>query len=93
MTNKAILRAIIQSLARKWPSTVVARDSIEEFSGGLLKASTMAKMDSLGIGPPRIYVGRKVVYPVQGLVDWIFARSRLADNHDPDSWAQVSDVV
>lgn len=65
----------LESLKSKWPSTIVARDRIAEFTGGLLSAGTMANLDSAGDGPPRLTYGtRKVVYPVDGLIAWLAAR-------------------
>lgn len=67
----------LEQLAQRWPSTLVARDKIAEFSGGVLTPGTMKNLDSLGMGPPRIYVRRKVVYPIRGLIAWMLDRARL----------------
>jgi len=66
---------IFADMARQWGSPIVARDRIEKFSGGLLRPKTMANLDSRGEGPPRVKVGRKVGYPVEGLVQWMESRS------------------
>lgn len=64
-------------LARKWPSPLVARDQriLDQFSGGVLNARTLANADSAGKGPKgKIRVGRKVAYPVESLVAWLAAK-------------------
>lgn len=66
-----------QELASKWPSSLVARERVADFSGGILRPGTMANLDRMGDGPKgRIRVGRKVAYPVQDLIEWMTARSR-----------------
>lgn len=63
-------------LARNWPAPIVSRTEIAKFSGGLLTPRTLANLDSLNEGPPRGRCGRKVFYPVDGLVTWLEARSK-----------------
>lgn len=67
----------LSSLAGKWPSTIVARNKIEDFTGGGMKPGYMANLDSKGIGPPSIRIGRKIVYPVQTLLSWLESRSEV----------------
>lgn len=67
----------IKALAEKWPSAIVARKSVAEFSGGLLHPRTMANLDSEKAGPPRLLLGRKVAYPVEGLCDWLSKRIQV----------------
>jgi len=62
------------SLAHKWPSAIVSRDKISEFSGGLLHPRTMANLDAKGLGPKKIKVGGKVAYPVEELCEWMASR-------------------
>lgn len=64
-------------LGRAWPSPIVSRTEIEKFSGGLFTSKTLANLDSLGDGPPRGRCGRKVFYPVDTLVTWLEARSKV----------------
>ncbi len=63
----------IRELVQKWPSTIVARDEVGRFSGGLLNPRTLANLDSLGTGPAvRITLGsRKVAYPVVDLCNFL----------------------
>jgi hypothetical protein len=59
-------------LREKWPSTIVARDRVDEFSGGVLNPRSLANADCLGIGPKeRFLVGKKVVYTVDSLIEYI----------------------
>lgn len=65
----------LSSLADKWPSAYVAREKIAEFTGGILTPRYMANQDSLKTGPPRIKIGKKVVYPVTPLIHWMQDRA------------------
>jgi hypothetical protein len=64
-----------QTLADAWPAPIVARGQIERFSGGLLTSKSMANLDSLGLGPPRGRLGRKVFYDVVELCRWMQQRA------------------
>ena len=64
-------------LAKNWPAPIVSRTEIAKFSGGLLTPRTLANLDSLGEGPPRGRCGRKIFYPVDTLVTWLAARSKV----------------
>jgi len=62
----------LSQLAEKWPSAIVSRDKVEDFSGGAIKAKYLANLDSQGEGPKgRFRVGRKIVYPVRNFVKWL----------------------
>jgi hypothetical protein len=64
------------SLAARWPSSIVAREQISQFTGGLYSPSYMANMDSKGAGPEgRIRIGGKIAYPVSALIAWLEKRS------------------
>lgn len=67
-----------QFLKKHWPSGIVARTAVAEFSGGLLDPKTLANLDSIGEGPPKGHLGRKVFYKVDDLVSWMESRSKLA---------------
>ena len=68
----------LSAMADAWPSPFVARDRLEIFSGGILTSRTMANLDSRGEGVPgRIRIGRKVVYPVKSLIEWLEARGQV----------------
>ncbi|MCI5209016.1 MAG: hypothetical protein D3910_09510 [Candidatus Electrothrix sp. ATG2] len=67
-------------LAKKWTSTIVARQELKEFSGGALNARTMANYDSQGTGiNGRFTIGKKVVYPVDEAIAWMEARASLPE--------------
>jgi hypothetical protein len=72
----------IEAMGTRWPSPVVARKAIKEFSGGILSAKTMANMDSLGTGPEgRFLMMNQTCYPVESLVAWLKTKSA-------SSWAE-----
>ena len=67
----------LRILIDKWPSAMVARDQVNNFSGGAVSAKYIANLDCKGEGPPgRIRIGRKVVYPVVELVAWLEGRAK-----------------
>ncbi len=72
----------LDNMVDRWPSTIVARGRIPEFTGGAITAKYMANIDSAGEGPPRFRVGRKVVYPVDTLIRWLEERSSYAISHN-----------
>jgi hypothetical protein len=79
-----MIQALFQDMASKWPSTWVARTKIGLFSGYIITEKYIANLDSAGKGPPgRVRCGRKVVYPVAGLVSWLESRSAVIPNHHP----------
>ena len=69
-------RDIFDQMADKWPSAVVARTEIANFTGGMVSSKYAANLDSLDVFcKDRVRMGRKVGYPVQSLVDWMRGRS------------------
>ena len=69
--------------AEKWESPVVARAEIGRFSGGLLSPGRVANLDSQGLGPERVRIGKKIVYPVGSLVIWMQGRVQAVDTKSP----------
>jgi hypothetical protein len=66
----------LSHLAKKWPSTIVARSESREFSGGMVAPGTMANMDSQGKGPDeRLKIGSKVGYTVKSFIRWLEERA------------------
>ena len=55
----------------------IARDHVEEILGGIISSKTLANLDSLGQGPKRMRVGRKVVYKAEDLLDWLAQRTTI----------------
>jgi hypothetical protein len=71
---------VIRHLGKKWSSGLVARSAIEDFTGGLYTATTMANFDSKKEGPHGAFkIGRAVVYPTVALCDWLISRASLCD--------------
>lgn len=66
----------LKVLADKWPSGIVARSAIREFTGGTISPGTMANLDSDNQGPEGgFYLGRQKVYPVDSLIAWLESRA------------------
>ncbi|MDZ7759947.1 MAG: hypothetical protein U5L00_06790 [Desulfovermiculus sp.] len=68
----------LSHLAERWPSSIVAREKIKDFTGGTLSPGRLANLDAVGEGPPgRMKIGRKIAYPVGPLVQWLENRAKL----------------
>lgn len=65
-------------MANKWPSAIVSRDAIKEFSGGLISRSTMSNTDK---NLKRFKRNGKVFYKVNDLIAWIAEKTIIIDNH------------
>lgn len=63
-----------KSLAEKWPSTIVARSEMKEFSGGLISPKTLANAQCKGIAPRSYRFGKKCYYHVEDLITWMSER-------------------
>ena len=55
---------------------IIARDHVEKLLGGVVSSKTLANLDSLGMGPKRIRVGRKIAYLTEDLLEWLALRSQ-----------------
>jgi hypothetical protein len=65
-------------MKERWPSAIVARERVEDFTGGLINRRTLANLDSQGIGPAiRIRCGRKVGYEINSFVAWLEERCKF----------------
>ena len=64
----------LDSLVDNWPSPIVARSEIKNFSGGLLHPRTMANRDSLGEPTGKMMIGGRACYSTRKLVAWMKAR-------------------
>ena len=64
----------LKPLAEKLPP-IISRDHLEKLLGGIISAKRMANLDSLGQGPKRLRIGRKVAYRTEDLIAWLEARS------------------
>ena len=63
-------------LAEKLPP-IISRDRVEKYLGGVITAKRLANLDSLGEGPPRVRIGRKVGYPVRTFLVWLEGRTEV----------------
>jgi len=61
-------------LAKELPP-LIARDHVEKLLGGIISSKTLANLDSLGEGPKRLRVGRKVAYLTEDLLEWLAKRT------------------
>ena len=66
-----LLHETIDLMAERWPSSVVARKSVGEFTGGLLSGKTIANYEWRNDGPPKVKMGRLVAYPVSTFIEWL----------------------
>ena len=68
----------LSHLAEKWNSSVITRNKIEEWTGGLISAGYLANLDAAGMGPPgRFRSGRKVCYEIGPFIKWLENRSEV----------------
>jgi hypothetical protein len=79
--NKEEIEKQFDVIESKWPSPVVARESVFEMTGGMISTGYLANLDSLGEGPPKKFkCGRKVIYPVRPLLDWLIGRVSMFES-------------
>ena len=65
----------LSRMKEKWPSSIVAREEVRNFTGGAVSEKYLANLDSQMKGPEeRFKLGRKVVYPVDSMLRWLEAR-------------------
>ena len=65
----------LSQLAKVWQAPFVTRSKIEEFSGGMVTAASMAVFDSQGNGiEERFIVNRKTAYHTKDVVRWLESR-------------------
>ena len=58
---------------------ILARTEVPRLTGGLISAGRLANLDSLGQGPRRITLGRKVGYTRADFIAWMRERANRAD--------------
>jgi len=63
-----------KTLAEKWPSSIVARSEIREFTGGLISPKTWANAECSGEGPKSFRFGKKRFAHVDDIIQWMNAR-------------------
>ena len=64
----------LTNLISKLPP-IISRDHIEKLLGGVISSKTLANLDSIGAGPKRIRIGRKVAYKTEDLLEWLSSRA------------------
>lgn len=64
----------LKDLAEKLPP-LISRNRVEELLGGIISSKTLANLDSMGKGPNRIRIGRKIAYLTDDLLDWLESRA------------------
>lgn len=73
-----LLDKIFENLAKKAPE-LLTRNKLQEITGGLVTAKTLANIDSenkTGI-TPRLRVGGKVCYPKDAAIAWLKQRCEV----------------
>lgn len=53
---------------------VFKRSQVEDLTGGMVKAKTLANLDSLGKGPERFRLGKLVAYEREAFLAWLERR-------------------
>jgi predicted DNA-binding transcriptional regulator AlpA len=56
---------------------IISRDHVEKLLGGIISSKRLANLDSLGEGPKRMRVGRKIAYLTEDLLEWIESRTKI----------------
>jgi hypothetical protein len=75
-TPQADIESALDKLADKWPSNLVSRRSIPQFSGGLYSAKFLANEDCKGTGPVGGFtIGGQKCYSVESVIAWLKTRA------------------
>jgi predicted DNA-binding transcriptional regulator AlpA len=56
---------------------IISRDHVEKLLGGIISSKRLANLDSLGEGPKRMRIGRKIAYLTEDLLKWIESRTKI----------------
>jgi hypothetical protein len=76
--------SLFQSMADRWPSSMVARTEIERFTGGIISEKYLANLDSQGRGPAgRVRIGRKIAYSVNSVIRFLESRATEVKGRHP----------
>jgi hypothetical protein len=71
------IEKIIDEMAERWSSNIVARKKVSEFTGGSVSNKTMQNEDWKKTGPQgRFLLLNQVCYPKENLVIWL--KDRIA---------------
>jgi hypothetical protein len=81
MEKEVLINDVFSEMAARWPSSVVARAEVKQFTGGGISPKTLANADSEGSGPTgRFFIGRRVCYTATSLVEWLRKNTKGADH-------------
>lgn len=76
MTKQEFIESTIDSMAESWPSPIVSRKAVKEFTGGAASGKSIANEDSKGTGPEgRFLLCGQTVYPKESLCAWLKTRT------------------
>lgn len=64
----------LENLKKDLPP-IIARHDIEHLLGGLITKGYLQNLDSEGLGPEKIRIGRKVAYMRDDLIAWLQRRA------------------
>ena len=62
-------------LKERWPSEIIARSQVANFTGGALNEKVIARLDGQGAGPKKIKVNGRIAYPVNDFIQWLQKRA------------------
>lgn len=55
---------------------IISPDHVEKYLGGVIFQRTLANLDSVGKGPKRMQIGRKIAYLNKDLLEWLSLRAK-----------------
>jgi len=78
----------LSRMADRWPSEILFRNKVGEFTGGMVSGRTMANHDSSGEGiEDRFYIGNKTGYFVKSFISWL--QARVKSDYEAPKYKQV----
>lgn len=82
MEHNVVLENTIEAMVKGWPSAILARTEVERFTGGIMNPKYQANLDSLGKGPERIRIGRKIGYMTRTYADWLKSKAVVVEKRE-----------
>lgn len=67
----------LAELERTLPA-IISRGAVARLTGGLISPGRLANLDSEGLGPRRLIVGRKAAYTRGDFLTWLASRGRVS---------------
>lgn len=61
---------------------IVARADVPRFLGSVISRGHLANLDSAGLGPEKVRIGKKVAYTRDSLIIWLIARSKSGESRN-----------